>query len=268
MSTSRDEARPPAGAAGGVQSLHRALDILETLASYGGNLSVADMATATSLPMPTAHRLIRTLVERGYVRQLPNRTYALGFRLLPLAAVANTAIGAGAMPILSGLVAELGETANLAVLAATEAEYIAQVPSKYTMRTFTEVGRRVELHSTGVGKALLAQLDGEAVEKIIDRRGLGRRTEHTITTRVALLAELDTIRQRGYALDEQEQEIGVRCIAAPLPSDTMTWMAVSVSGPLTRMDDKLIERAAPILKSAAIQLAEQITEAAPPRSAG
>ncbi|MCV7372019.1 IclR family transcriptional regulator [Mycolicibacterium arabiense] len=237
-----------------MQSLHRALDILETVARRGGRVTVAEVAESTALPMPTVHRVLRTLVERGYMRQMANRSYVLGYRLMPLASVANATVGAGASPVLADLVTELGETANLAVLAGEEAEYIAQAPSRYAMRMFTEVGRRVELHSTGVGKALLAQLDDVAIDAIVGRGGLPARTEHTLTTRLALLAEVDLIRRRGFALDEQEQEIGVRCVAVPLESNVVTGMAVSVSGPVTRMTDELVDRAVPLLQSAARQL--------------
>jgi IclR family transcriptional regulator, acetate operon repressor len=251
------------GPSGGVQSLHRALDILEAVADRGGTLSIAEIAATTELPMATAHRLVRTLVERGYMRQSSNRAYALGFRLPPLASVANIVLGRGAAPILSDLVVEIGETANLAILAGDEAEYIAQEPSRFAMRMFIEVGKRVELHCTGVGKALLAQLDDRSARAIIDRQELTRQTDHTITTRVALLAELDRIRRQGYAFDDQEQEIGVRCVAVPIPSDDFTWMAVSVSGPVTRMTDQLVDTAVPLLQSAARQLAAHITGALP-----
>ena len=254
------------GPSGGVQSLHRALDILETVAARGGTLSIAEIAATTELPMATAHRLVRTLVERGYMRQSSNRAYALGFRLPPLASVANVVLGRGAAPILSDLVAEVGETANLAILSGDEAEYIAQEPSRYAMRMFIEVGKRVELHCTGVGKALLAQLDDGAVYAIVDRQALTRHTNHTITTRVALLAELNRIRRQGYALDDQEQEIGVRCVAVPIPSDEFTWMAVSVSGPVTRMTDQLVDAAVPLLRSAADQLATHIAGTVPGES--
>lgn len=254
--------RPVSAPAGGVQSLHRALDVLEGVAAKGGSQTVAEIAAGANLPVPTAHRLVRTLVERGYMRQLPNRSYALGFRLVPLASAANASVGAGALPVLAELVEELGETANLAVLSSEQAEYIAQVPSKFSMRMFIEVGRRVELHCTGVGKALLAQLDTSTINAIVDRRGLTRHTEHTITTRVALLAEMERIKRRGYALDDQEQEIGVRCVAVPVALDALSWIAVSVSGPVTRMTDELVERAVPLLVSAGAQLVSNASEGA------
>jgi len=243
---------------GGVQSLHRALDLVELVAARGGHLTLVEIATATGLPLPTTHRLLRTLVDRGYMRQMPNRRYALGFRLVPLGAAASSMVGADTEGVLSRLVDALGETANLAVLSGSHAEYVAQVPSRNTMRMFTEVGRQVDLHSTGVGKALLAQLVDTRVREIISRVGLHRQTEHTLVTEAALLADLALVRSRGYALDEQEQEAGVRCVAVPVGPEPMSWMAVSVSGPVTRMTDELIERAVPLLHEAGRQLTSRM----------
>lgn len=245
-------------ASGGVQSLHRALDVVEAVAalSQGGarGCALADIAEATALPAPTIHRLAGTLVERGYLRRLADRRYALGFRLVPLGATAQLQVGAEADQVLADLVGELGESANLAVLAGHQAEYVAQAPARYAMRMFTEVGRRVDLHSTGVGKALLAQLDDDAVLAAVRRAGMARRTEHTLTTPEDLIARLGEVRTRGYALDEQEQELGVRCVAVALTPPALG-MAVSVSGPLTRMGEDVVERAVPLLRDAAARLA-------------
>ncbi len=247
----------PGTPASGVQSLHRALDVLEVVADGGRSRSIAEIAATAGLPAPTTHRLLRTLVERGYVRQLPDRRYALGFRLVPLGATAQLQVGADAETVLADLVAELGETANLAVLAGHQAEYVAQAPSRYAMRMFTEVGRRVDLHSTGVGKALLAQLDDTAVAAVVRRAGLERRTPHTVATEAELTAALDDVRRSGHALDEQEQELGVRCVAVPVGTPP-AWMAVSVSGPVTRMTDEVVARAVPLLHAAADRLAASL----------
>ena len=243
---------------GGVQSLHRALDVLEVLAARGGHLTIGEIATASELPLPTTHRLLRTLLGRGYVRQMPNRRYALGFRLVPLGAAAGSMVGFDTEVVLRELVDALGETANLAVLSGSHAEYVAQVPSRHTMRTFTEVGRQVDLHSTGVGKALLGQLPDARVREIVRRAGLRRQTEHTLVTETDLLAELAVVRARGYALDEQEQEAGVRCVAVPVGPEPMSWMAVSVSGPVTRMSNELVERAVPLLQEAGRRLTSRL----------
>jgi IclR family acetate operon transcriptional repressor len=238
----------------GVQSLHRALGLIETVADAGGILTIREIAVTTGLPQATVHRLLQTLVERGYMRHLPDRRYALGSRLVPLGAAANRLVGMGASRVLGELVRELGESANLAILVGDNAEYVAQVPSNHSMRMFTEVGRRVDLHATGVGKALLAQLSDGEVAAIVGRAGLTAHTPHTIVTEAGLHAALTEIRERGYAIDEQEQELGVRCIAVPVPSTTPMNTAVSISGPLTRLDDTLLTRSIPLLQAAARRL--------------
>jgi IclR family acetate operon transcriptional repressor len=245
-------------ASGGVQSVQRAFDLLEIVAQGGGQMAIGELAAASGTPLPTIHRLVRTLVGRGYMRQLPNRRYALGLRLVPLGVAANAVVGLNSAAVLQGLVDELGETANLAILSGDHAEYVAQVPSRHAMRMFTEIGHRVELHCTGVGKALLAQLDHAQVCAIVRRVGMPAYTAHTLTTESALLASLAAIREQGYSLDEEEQEAGVRCVAVSIPAGIASGMAVSVSGPLTRMTDEVVARAVPLLRAAASALGQQI----------
>jgi IclR family acetate operon transcriptional repressor len=255
---------PLSVASGGVQSLHRALDLLETLAQNGGHLAIGEIATETDLPLPTIHRLLATLVERGYVRQLANRRYALGFRLIPLGVAANALVGIDARPVLAELVDQVGETANFAVLVGDGAEYVAQVASPHPMRMFTEVGRRVHLHNTAVGKAFLAQMSPATVSSIVRRLGLPAKTPASITSENALLAELEKIRAAGYAMDEEEQELGVRCVAAAVPGSFLSPMAISVSGPLSRMTDAVVERAIPLVVGAAKKLGEELAAASAP----
>lgn len=235
---------------GGVQSVTRALDILDVVAGEGGRMALGGIAASCDMPLTSVHRLVRTMVERGYLRQLQDKQYALGARLAALGSVASTQVGRRTQAILANLVDELGETANLAVLSGDRAEYIAQVPSAHQMRMFTELGRRVPLHSTGVGKAILAQLPQRQVEAIIERNGMPRQTEHTVTTLTALLASLDRIRADGLAVDDQEQEIGVRCVAVPITMNR----ALSISGPTTRLTDEVLARASVMLRSAGHQV--------------
>jgi IclR family transcriptional regulator, acetate operon repressor len=239
---------------GGVQALNRALELIDAVFDAGGRLSIRELSELTGLPQPTVHRLMRTLVGRGYMRQLADRQYALGFRLVPLGQAANQLVGLGAGRILAGLVHELGETANLAILSGDRAEYVAQAPSPHAMRMFTVVGRRVDLHATGVGKALLAQLDESDVVRLVGRTGMGAHTERTIVTETRLLAELVGIRERGYSVDDEEQEPGVRCVAVGVPSPPSMLTALSISGPVARVDDQLIDRAVPLLLAAARHL--------------
>src|SRR3712207_2915237 len=146
------------GSAEGVQSLDRAFLLLELMADAGGEVAISRLAADSGLAVSTIHRLVRTLVGRGYVRQLPSRRYVLGPRLIHLGEFASRMLATWAQPHLTRLVDVIGETANLAMLDGDRVVYVAQVPSRHSMRMFTEVGRRVHLHCTGVGKVLLAQL--------------------------------------------------------------------------------------------------------------
>jgi IclR family acetate operon transcriptional repressor len=207
--------------------------------------------------MPTIHRLLRTCVSLGYARQLPSRRYALGARLIPLGERAGRLLGRVAQPRLQDLVADLGETANLAILEGSSAVYVAQQPSRHSMRMFTEIGRRVNLHDTGVGKAILSQLEDEQVAAITERAGMPTPTPNSHRTLESLMDDLSDIRGRGYAIDDEEQEPGVRCYAVPVPGAPSP-MAVSVSGPLSRVDDEFGVRAVPLLLAAAAHIGEDL----------
>ena len=250
----------PTRRSSGVQSVHRSLDLLEVVAARGGSLTIGEIATATGIPLPTTHRLLRTLVDRGYMRQTPDRRYALGFRLVPLGVSAGSMVGSGTERALRGLVDALGETANLAMLDGDQVAYVAQVPGRHAMRMFTEVGRRVQPHCTAVGKALLAAFDDGEVRRLLTRTGLPRHTPHTLTAADDFLTELDRVRECGYALDEGEQEVGVRCVAVALParSGDGLRMALSVSGPEPRMTDALVAEAVPLLRRTASTLAADL----------
>ncbi|MFC4000635.1 IclR family transcriptional regulator [Prauserella oleivorans] len=242
---------------GGVQSLQRAFELLERLADTGGEASLSELATSSGLPMPTIHRLIRTLVSLGYVRQNANRRYALGARLIRLGENASLQFGTWARPLLAELVDEVGETANLAVLERDEVVYVAQVPSKHSMRMFTEVGRRLLPHGTGVGKAILAHLPADDVRALLGRTGMPSYTEHTYTDVDVFLKHLEDIAEQGYALDESEQELGVRCVAVPVVG-APTPAAVSVSGPEGRLTKEAVTRIAPVVQRIAKDLSDQL----------
>ncbi len=241
----------------GVQSLERAFGLLEVIAAHRGAMSLSQLATSSGLPPPTLHRLARTLVDLGYLRQEPSRRYALGPRLFLLAESSTMMLNAVALPHLSHLVDEIGETANLAMLDGDQVAYVAQAPGRHSMRMFTEVGRRVEPHCTAVGKALLAATTDEEVRALLQRTGLPRHTAHTVTDPDEFLAQLGRVRDSGYAMDEGEQEVGVRCIAVKVPESTLP-LAISVSGPAPRMTDDLVADAFPVLRAAAASFAADL----------
>ncbi len=267
MTSETDAATPAAastGAAktgGGVQSLERAFAILETMADAGGVTSLSQLAADSGLPLPTIHRLVRTLVDLGYVRQEASRQYSLGPRLIRLGETTSRMLGRWARPHMEALAHELGESVNLAMLDGDQIVYVGQVmASRNSMRMFTEVGRRVHPHSTGVGKAIMADMDPDVVRSLLERTGMPARTDHTIVSPEAFALELGRTRERGYALDEGEQEIGVRCVAVVVP-DAPQQLALSVSGPLPRMTEDFVARATgPLHRAAAAISAEMRVE--------
>ncbi len=219
---------------GSVQSVERAFQLLEALADSGGVATLSELSGTSGLPMPTIHRLVRTLAQQGYVRQDTARRYTLGPRLIRLGETAGRLLGSWARPYLAELMEATGETANLAVLEGGEVVYVGQVQSRRSMRMFTEVGRRVQPHCTGVGKALLAQLPEDEARAVLGTQPLPAHTSYTVTDPKQLLTQLALAREAGYVVDDQEQEIGVRCIAVAVPG-APTPTALSVSGPEARI---------------------------------
>jgi IclR family acetate operon transcriptional repressor len=243
--------------ASGVHSIKRTFELLEAMADAGGRLGLSELAERVALPKPTVHRLVRTLVTLGYVRQEPSRDYALGPRLVRLVDASSRLLGLWATPHLQQVVDELGESANLAMLDGDHVVDVSTVAGRHAMRMVSEVGGRNLPHCTAAGKAMLAELPPDQAKAIVRRSGMPRYTPATITDPVAFSLELDRIRDQGYATDDEEQELGVRCVAVAVPGKPMP-AAVSISAPLTRMTDDLIQRAVPILSLAAGKLAGEL----------
>ena len=244
----------------GVKSVERTLDVLEFLGSSEQEFGVSEIGAATGLSVATVHRLLGTLVSRGYVRRNgQSRRYSLGLRALTMAITARERIGPLALPFLNELVEKSQETANLAVLEDGSTLYIEQAfPTSRTLRMFTDPGNRVPLHATGTGKVLLAYQPPRLIEFILGRGELSRQTVSTITEHAQLRAELQRIRRDGYAADYEEQEEGVRCLAAPVfGPDGNIFAAMSVSGPASRLDQARMDAIVPHLKkiSAALSAA-------------
>lgn len=252
--STKPEAKPRSGS---VQSLGRAFGLLETMADHGGIMGLSQLATESGLPLPTIHRLARTLVELGYLHQESSRQYVLGPKLIRLGESSSKMLSLWARPHLTKLVDELGESANLAMLDGDQIVYVAQVPSRHSMRMFTEVGRRVLPHCTAVGKALMAEMPTEDVREILQRTGTPKHTENTITDLDEFARNLEWTASHGYAIDEGEQEVGVRCVAVVVPN-VSSRLAISVSGPTERMTEEVVNRAVPLLNKAGAALADDL----------
>lgn len=238
----------------GVQSVDRALDILEVLAARPGTLGVTEIAREVGLAQGTVHRLLVALADRGWVRQDGGRRYGVGPAAMRLGDASYRELGTVAAPALRAAVEATGETANLAVLEGAQMVYVAQSPSPHTLRIFAEVGRRVPVHSTAVGKIALAALSADAVREVLAGRDLTARTPRTITDPQDLDRELDQVRDQGYAVDDEEQELGVRCVAVPAQLGGIA-LALSVSGPTERMTPERAVDVVPALRRIAGDLA-------------
>lgn len=255
--------RPPSQGSG-VQSLERALDILEMLARSEGELGVTEIGPQVGLANGTVHRLLSTLTLRGYARQNPQtRKYTLGPKALLLSSATRERLGPLARPFLKELMEVSQESANLAALDRNSVVYIEQVPAPRMVRMFTEPGNRVPPHASGTGKVLLAYQSPNAVDAILGRSGLARFTDRTITDNKRLREELDHIREQGYATDYGEIEDGVRCVAAPVSAaEGRVVAAISVSGPASRLDEERLAEIIPHIKRIAANLSANL--GAPP----
>lgn len=244
-----------------VQSVERALDILEFLGSSGEELGVSEIGAATGLSAGTVHRLLSTLGSRGYVhRNKETRKYGLGLKSLSMAVTARERLGPLALPFLEELAEVSQETANLAILEQNSVMYVEQAaPKSRMLRIFTEPGNRVPLHSCGTGKVLLAYQPPRLLEFVLGRTGLPRYTASTITEPSQLREELRGIRRRGYAIDYGEQEEGVRCLAVPVfGPDGEIFASVSLSGPASRLESRKVEELVPHIKRIAAALSEAL----------
>lgn len=235
-----------------VQSVERALDLLEYLARASKWTGVSELSAATGLPVGTVHRLLMTLLAREYVvRDTHTRLYALGpaFRTLVGSDPRMPNWAEIAAPYLRELVEVSGETANLAVMERGRAVYVAQAQPMRMVRMFTELGNRVFMHNTGCGKVLLAYQAEEVISSIIAESGLPAYTDKTITDPEHLQNELETVRQQGYASDNGEVEEGVHCLAVPVygPKGKVI-AAMSISGPTSRLSSERTPILIPHLK--------------------
>jgi IclR family acetate operon transcriptional repressor len=250
-------------AAQSVNSVERAARLLDALADAGGGSGVSPLAAKTGLPYATVHRMLTALCACGYVRQESgSRRYVLGPALVRLGMAARRTYGWWAQPFLEELAELSGETANLASLDGDEIVYVAQAHSRHQMmRMFTEVGNRVPVHTTAVGKVLLGYRTRKEIEDLAQRRGLAPKTEHTITTVERLLEEVELARKAGFATDDEEAEIGVHCVAVPVVGGLgrEPIAAISISGPASRLSPDRRASIVPQMIRLAARMAEEST---------
>jgi IclR family acetate operon transcriptional repressor len=228
-----------------VQSVIRALELLRRIAEApDGRASLTDLAQQVGLPASTAHRLLTTLEQERFVRfDQGGRLWSIGVQafITGYAFTKTRTLPGMARPHMRLLMEKSGETVNLAEEDEGEAVYLAQVECQQLMRVFARPGSRVPLHCSAVGKAMLATMPAKEVAKILHRHGMPRLTVKTITDPRSLGRELERTREAGYAVDDEEHAVGLRCIAAPLFDETGDCIgAISVSGPAARIGEERI----------------------------
>lgn len=246
-----------------VQSVDRALDLLEGLAAAEGEVGITALSGRTGLHVSTVHRLLSTLLRRGYVRQNPETSrYYAGAKLATLAEGRSRygEMRLRARPILRAITESTRETTNLVVLDDLAAVYIETVPSPQVVRLFTAIGNRVPLHATGAGKCLLAAMPSARRDTLLDRLDLRSYTPKTLIDPAALRRALDEAHERGFALDDEEYDEGVRCVALPVGGMSDAVAAISVSGPASRFTRQRCLEIVPLLRRATAELAAAMRE--------
>jgi IclR family acetate operon transcriptional repressor len=242
-------------------SVERAFELLDHIAAAGpSGLTLAELAAEVPTAKSTTHRYVTTLLELGVVRRDGAGRLTLGLRLVELAGALldGDHLRSAAEPVLHELVARTGETVHLGVPSDGHVVYIAKVESPQSVRLVSRIGARIPMHCSAMGKALLAQLDEAALSVALERpREL--RTMHTLTSADALLAELEKVRGAGVAIDDEENELGVRCIGTVVHGNaTAPVGAISVSAPATRMTHERCAEVAPAVLAAAEEIARRL----------
>lgn len=221
-----------------VQALDRAFAVLDLLAESDIPLGLAQVASSLQLHKSTAHRFLMVLERHRMVERTTNGKFRLGLRLFDFGnrAIEQYDLRERAQPHLRRLVAETEETAHLCILEAAHVIYIDKIEPARSVRMITRIGASNPVHCTSVGKAILAFLPEERIADILRRTRFERFTNRTIATPEALRVEIEKTRRRGYAVDDEELEEGLRCIAVPvLDAQRFPVAAVSVSGPSFRV---------------------------------
>jgi DNA-binding IclR family transcriptional regulator len=254
-----------AGESSPVTAVERALNILEAAANRRDGLTNSEISHKLGIPKSSASYILRTLDRRGYLRRdLETGRYRLGLKILSLGgdARANLDLAEVSLPFMRGLQDRIHLTIHLAVLDQGEAVYIEKVEAPGFFKVNTWVGRRMFLHSTSVGKCLLAWLPKQEVESLLRRQGMKKRTPKTISSITKLVSELERVRDQGHAVDDEENSLGARCLGAPIFGQAGNVVAaLGVSGTLTQMDEENLPRIADVLKETARRISRQLSRA-------
>ncbi|MCE5281290.1 MAG: IclR family transcriptional regulator [Deltaproteobacteria bacterium] len=244
-----------------MKSLHKVLDIVDYIA-LSGKAGIREISDHTGFPPPTAHRIVSTLVGRHYLEQDPaTKGYALSLKFLELGSLVQHRFDLVriAKPHLELIVAETKESASLIVRDGDEAVYLDHVQDQHMLQLFTRVGARVPLYSTGGGKVLLGGMTDAEIGSYLKRSNRTRHTDRTLVEAEALKTELAAVRRLGYAVDDEEMEEGIRCVAVPVyKHDGTVAAALSLSGAAIRIRRERMEELARIVLYRALSVSRAL----------
>lgn len=245
-----------------VQSVDRALVLLERLCQSNAGLSLHELANAVGLPKSTTHRLLKTLMHHNLVRQdIQKGLYIPGLRLFELAytQINSRSLLSLASPFVTELARQTNETVHLAILDDYEVVYINKEETLHPIRMHSSIGKRAPAHCTGLGKAMLAFLPEGTLEEAETQKGFHRYTPRTITSIIELKEHLAIVRRQGYAIDNAEHEEDILCVAAPIHDHLGEVVAaISLSIPTIRCDLLRIQSFAPLVCDYAEQVSNQL----------
>lgn len=241
-----------------IRSVDRVCDILDALANSRSGVTLTEIAVIADLPKSSAFRYLSALEVRHYVQRDPDSiTYRLGPAFRPEYSLGVSRLAAFARPQLEQLRDKCGETTNLGILDGTAVVHSMVCESTSPMRLAARVGDRENIHATALGKAMSAALPDAQVRSILSATGLPKLTASTITTIDDFLAELQKVRNQGYAVDDTENQVDGRCVAVAIP-DLPFSAGLSVSAPASRLDRADVPAIAKQLRRIAVKLAAQM----------
>lgn len=245
-----------------IQSVDRALQILEVLKTHTRGLGVTEISNHLDVAKSTAHRLLSSLEKFDYVQKDSfHNTYSLGLKFIEMSetVMENLNIVDISRPLIEKLSMETGEIVHLVIHDQHEIVYIDKVDNRSAIRIYSQIGRRGPLHCTAVGKCILAFMNDHEKERLLQDYTMKSFTENTIVTLEALAQELNRVRSAGFSYDNEEHELGIRCIAAPIfDSSGKVKHAISVTGPINRMTDQHIDKYLPLLKETTLLISKRL----------
>ncbi len=235
-----------------IQAVDRALKILDLFDEYETELKITDISTKMALHKSTVHSLLKTLQKHNYIEQNPeNGKYRLGMKLFERGnyVIHSLDLRTVAKPFLLELSKKTGLTVNLVILDGKEGIYIDKVEGNRATILYSRIGRRIPIHCSAVGKALVASKSDDEIDEILKGYDYVQHTEKTITSEDAFRQILEDVRKYGYAIDDQENEPGVYCVAIPIKNySSQTVAAISMSTPASQLTEKQLKNNINLLK--------------------